>query len=442
MSLPNGPESRLHQDITLTICLPTFNRAETLRQTLMELVCVREWPFAVEILVSDDASPDHTAAVVEEMRQQHLPMIRFIRYDHNIGSFRNMVGLYRSARGRYATYLADDDRLINQRMVEIIQYLEANSNIVAYFAPWQLYDVNKKDSTMFGGFDRVRLFRKADSLELFHFIVDNQASPENSIFRTDIYSHVGYSTHKLYFPFNHMFRMLDYGDIVFDPQPFYLQNNNLEVHRLENQQGKQREGQRLLTKEAEHLFHTIDAQLFWALKGAGYHDGVPDQLRAELLEKTNQATMQTVLMYAYAMMHYDRDYIAASELLKRAVMWKNIKQLGDQSLKQWEDHYGFIAAFQAIREQVINIPGAGRVVLMPDIPFGNGPEQFIAQLHSLWPDLIVELLSEQQVLAGEARHSGLMVTFSTETRNHLLAHGIAPGRVILLHEWMKNFKIS
>ncbi|MBF0125165.1 MAG: glycosyltransferase family 2 protein [Magnetococcales bacterium] len=428
-------------EIMLTICLPTFNRAEVLRETLLSLMYVKEWPFAVEILVSDDASPDHTSAVIEEVKAQHLPMIRSVRYDHNIGSFRNMVALYRSARGRYATYLADDDRLIPERVLTIISYLEANPTVVSYFAPWQLHDVSRGSTTIFGGFDDVRLFKKSDSINLFEFIVNTNASPENSIFRTDIYSHIGYSTHKLYFPFNHMFRMLDYGDIVFDPQPFYLQNNNLDVHRIEGLRGKQREGQRLLTKEAEHLLHATDVQLFWALKGAGYHGGVPSHSRANLLEIVNKSAMDTILMYAYALMHYDKDYIAASELLKRVVMWKNVQHIGSQSVQEWEQQYGFMAAFQAIKEQVDNIP-AGKLMLMDDMPFTAGSGQFVGQLRALWPDLVVEVASEQQIITSDHRGDCLMVTFSTDTRNRLMAIGVAPGRVILLHEWQKNFVIS
>ncbi|MBF0124847.1 MAG: glycosyltransferase family 2 protein, partial [Magnetococcales bacterium] len=75
----------MSKDILLTICVPTFNRADTLRETLLSLEFIKSWPFAVEILVADDASPDHSWQVMQEVQQQSLPMIRPLRHEKNIG---------------------------------------------------------------------------------------------------------------------------------------------------------------------------------------------------------------------------------------------------------------------------------------------------------------------------------------------------------------------
>ncbi|MBF0125229.1 MAG: hypothetical protein HQL60_07830, partial [Magnetococcales bacterium] len=360
-----------------------------------------------------------------------------------IGSFRNMVGLYRAARGRYATYLADDDRLIPERVLEIINYLENNKNVVAYFTSMKLIDRVSHDAMLFwGNFDGVRLFNKSNSIELFNFMVDLPFLPEVYILRTDIYSHFGYHTHKVYFPLNQIFRMLEYGEIVLDSKPYYIQNNNIEAHRVEEQRGKMREGERLLVKEADHVRDSLDIQLFWALKVGGYSE-LSEQVRAGLLEKANQAAMNSVLMNASIVLSRGRDYVTASELIKRVMLWQGYHENpGFQALvEQWE-RYAFLAAFQAIIEQTTTMPSGGKLILMPDMSASGNTGGVVAALRQHWPGTTIEVLSEADVIADQDMDRCIITTFSPEVRNRLIDGGMAAGRVILFHEWLKNFKIS
>ena len=50
----------------LSICIPTHNRAEFLPATLESIAA--QWTDDIEIAVSDNASTDHTAAIVESYR--------------------------------------------------------------------------------------------------------------------------------------------------------------------------------------------------------------------------------------------------------------------------------------------------------------------------------------------------------------------------------------
>ncbi|WP_333693851.1 glycosyltransferase, partial [Phaeobacter italicus] len=55
-------------DIKLSICIPTFNRASYLRTLLASLAeDLHQLPWPVEVIVSDNASPDETAEVVAAM---------------------------------------------------------------------------------------------------------------------------------------------------------------------------------------------------------------------------------------------------------------------------------------------------------------------------------------------------------------------------------------
>ena len=48
-------------DVTLSICIPTYNRAAFLDYSLSNLAAAR-FPFPIEIVISDNASTDETPA--------------------------------------------------------------------------------------------------------------------------------------------------------------------------------------------------------------------------------------------------------------------------------------------------------------------------------------------------------------------------------------------
>src|ERR1041384_5459909 len=92
----------------LSICIGTYNRAEFLRCCLDSIV-----PQATddcEIVISDNASTDSTAAIVEAYRNL-LPNLRYIRHSVNVGLDRNFDLAVRAASGVYCWLFSDDDTL-------------------------------------------------------------------------------------------------------------------------------------------------------------------------------------------------------------------------------------------------------------------------------------------------------------------------------------------
>jgi glycosyltransferase involved in cell wall biosynthesis len=94
----------------ISICIPTRNRAETLRLTLENVLSeARPLGARVEVLVADNASTDHTPQVLEAF----APWIRYLVRPANLGYFGNLVGLATEmARGRLIWPLGDDDLIL------------------------------------------------------------------------------------------------------------------------------------------------------------------------------------------------------------------------------------------------------------------------------------------------------------------------------------------
>lgn len=125
----------------LTIAIPTWKRAGYLRMNLAQLKAeVANRYDLVEILVSDNCSPDETPSVVAEAVALGMKM-RYIRNDTNIGSDRNIAQCFNEALGRYVLILGDDDLLVDGALDKLLGRISANTYGVVFIRPYG-YDRN------------------------------------------------------------------------------------------------------------------------------------------------------------------------------------------------------------------------------------------------------------------------------------------------------------
>lgn len=93
----------------LSITIPTYRRAAHLAQLLDALVVeLAGLEDRVEVLVSDNASPDDTPAVCAGFARR-FPTARIVRNAENLGADRNMIQCFTLATGGYVWILGDDD---------------------------------------------------------------------------------------------------------------------------------------------------------------------------------------------------------------------------------------------------------------------------------------------------------------------------------------------
>lgn len=90
--------------IKISICIPTYNRADLLTLTLKSIDKQTEKPY--EVIVVDNASTDATREVV---KQKHKCQIIYIRNKKNIGMVGNYNKCIELASGDYISILHSDD---------------------------------------------------------------------------------------------------------------------------------------------------------------------------------------------------------------------------------------------------------------------------------------------------------------------------------------------
>ncbi len=123
----NLREEQHHPDVTkplLTIAIPTYNRAGCLKELLHLLIDqVKDEP-RIELMISDNASPDDTPSVVRDFIARGLPAC-YIRNPENIGADANFLQCFEKARGKYVWLFSDDDLIVPGGLKKIINYCEA-----------------------------------------------------------------------------------------------------------------------------------------------------------------------------------------------------------------------------------------------------------------------------------------------------------------------------
>lgn len=114
--------------IDISICIPTFNRANMLRQCLEHLASFSDMNF--ELLIGDNASDDDTEEVVRAMRGR-FPHCTYLRHKQNLGFARNMDSILRRATRKYIYILNDDDIVFEDALRLATRVMNANASIVA-----------------------------------------------------------------------------------------------------------------------------------------------------------------------------------------------------------------------------------------------------------------------------------------------------------------------
>ena len=115
----------------LSICIPTYNRAQYLKECLNIITSQfndEDVYRSVEIVISDNASPDDTRELVAEY-QKKFNNIRYFRNDENLLFDRNVDRAITEAKGEFCWTLSDDDHMRDGSLKFLLLILRKNPNV-------------------------------------------------------------------------------------------------------------------------------------------------------------------------------------------------------------------------------------------------------------------------------------------------------------------------
>jgi glycosyltransferase involved in cell wall biosynthesis len=119
------------KETLLTLAIPTYNRQKKLQECL-SIIEKQKLVNTIEILISDNGSTDKTEHFVKIYKNTHLSNIRYIKNQINLGFDRNIVSLYKHAKGKYIWFFSDDDIMLPGALERVLYILKTNMPTALY----------------------------------------------------------------------------------------------------------------------------------------------------------------------------------------------------------------------------------------------------------------------------------------------------------------------
>lgn len=121
------------------ICIPTYNAAATIRETLASILAQTYTNLVIH--VSDNASTDKTLEIVESMAD---PRIHIHRHEKNIGGEGNFTRCIQLATGKYTAIFHADDLYGTDMVAKQVAFLESHPEAGAVFTEADMIDEYSK----------------------------------------------------------------------------------------------------------------------------------------------------------------------------------------------------------------------------------------------------------------------------------------------------------
>ncbi len=118
--------------MSLSICIPTFNRSKNLNN-LLNSIKLNNFPdnFNIEICISDNASNDDTYKIVKSYSD--FIKIKYVRLNENVTRVQNYLNVVQLAENEFVWLIGDDDLFISNAFIRIANLINKTSNEVDFY---------------------------------------------------------------------------------------------------------------------------------------------------------------------------------------------------------------------------------------------------------------------------------------------------------------------
>ena len=120
--------------IQLSICIPTYNRLQFLKQSLVAITSQinDDNSSKIEIIISDNSSTDGTEAYLESFIAKNSSIsIKYFRQDSNVGADSNFLKVIDLSMGEFVYLVSDDDILLPGAIDKLLNCINFNSSLDA-----------------------------------------------------------------------------------------------------------------------------------------------------------------------------------------------------------------------------------------------------------------------------------------------------------------------
>ena len=122
----------------LSICIPTYNRPESLRNCLNSISKQNLKNF--EVCISDNASKFDLNKIIKPFKKKLR--IKFVRNKKNQGFAMNVLNVSKMATGKFIWFLGDDDLVTNNSINHLLNLIKENKDINFFWINSYYLDVS------------------------------------------------------------------------------------------------------------------------------------------------------------------------------------------------------------------------------------------------------------------------------------------------------------
>ena len=119
----------MENDILLSIAIPTYNRADCLKNLLTNILPQAEKiEEGVQICISNNGSTDNTREVVMGFVEKYPGLIKYHENETNLGIDRNLLAIFKMADGQFNWTFGDDDIIVEGGIQEVVDLIKKHAN--------------------------------------------------------------------------------------------------------------------------------------------------------------------------------------------------------------------------------------------------------------------------------------------------------------------------
>ena len=111
-------------------------------------VLMQECRFPIELIISNDCSPDNTNNIINNIIKNHpkSDIIRYINHEKNIGMMPNFISALRNVNSKYVAICEGDDYWIDRfKLQKQVDFMEKNLDFSMCFHSVQITMAHKND---------------------------------------------------------------------------------------------------------------------------------------------------------------------------------------------------------------------------------------------------------------------------------------------------------
>jgi glycosyltransferase involved in cell wall biosynthesis len=171
----------------ISICIPTFNRSDLLKKTLISVM--RQTAKLYEIIVADNCSDDDTADVAKS-----FPGVMYYRNERNLGLAGNSNRCIQLAKGDFVTILHSDDLIAphwHEYWLSVLSRYK-NSDVAVFFSSIFTIDSYERAKVVYRITSKERVLPAGESFKfLWSRNMCGLPASGSIIFRKSIFSEIG-----------------------------------------------------------------------------------------------------------------------------------------------------------------------------------------------------------------------------------------------------------